>query len=106
MTELNLSNFTYQLGFQNIQGVKSLMFFNGKASFSSLRIFSKPNSEAFFKVSSNSIKRYFGEYYPKNKNFSDANINSNYAYIFSIQFRECQIGEIFLSKLNRCLYFY
>ena len=78
-----------------------MKFDKGMASFSSLIFFAQPNSEVFFKATTFSITRYFGEFLINQGNFSDWNNNNLYAYVFSIKFRECITGEIFIKKINR-----
>ena len=100
--ELNSLNFSKNDTFQNIQGTKSNRLYSGKANFFPQKIFSKPNSEVFFKATSSIITRYYGEFFVQHlKNFSDFNFNQNYLYIFSIMFRECIVGEIFITQINR-----
>jgi len=97
-------NSTGTFGFQNIEGVKSLTLKNGEATFSPLAIFSKPDTEVFFKATTPFISKYYTEYFQNNTNLSDFNFNQNYYYIFSITFRDCIIGEIFLSQINRLIF--
>lgn len=89
--------------FRNIQGQKSLSFSKGKVSFQGLKIFSPTNSEAFFKVTSPVLSKYYQEYSENYEN-SDIELNQQYAFVFSIHFRECLLGEIFISKMNRFNY--
>lgn len=86
--------------FRNIQGQKSLAFSKGKVSFKGLKFFSPTNSEAFFKVTSPILSKYYEES-SENYKISDIQLNQVYTFVFSIYFRECLFGEIFLSKLNR-----
>lgn len=88
-------------GFQNIEGVKTVEFSKGKAFFANLKINAQPNSEIFFKITSSSILRFYSEKFSNNPNISNFNLNNNYAYIFSIKFRKCERGEIFLKQINR-----
>ena len=96
----NSSNMTSQ-GFQNIQGVKSIFWSHGSASFSNLSFFAVPNTEVFYKISTSAISRYFSEYFGKNPDLTDFNQNNQYAFLFSIHFRKCQLGEIFIKQINR-----
>lgn len=89
------------IGFENIEGRKTIEFNEGKAQFSSLKIYAKPDAEIFFKITSSSITRYYSEYLLNDSNISDQNLNNNYAFVFSIKFRKCQRGEIFFSQINR-----
>ena len=66
-----------------MEGSKALQIVNGKASFSSLKIYAKPNSEVFFKVTTSAITRYFGEFLTSKNNFSNHNKSGEYSYIFS-----------------------
>lgn len=86
--------------FRNIQGQKSLTFSKGKASFQGLKLFSPTNSEAFFKVTSPVLSKYYEDSLESYEN-SDIQLIQQYAFIFSIHFRECLLGEIFISKMNR-----
>ena len=102
----NISFFSFpnnsnSLGFQNIQGVSRLKLINGKSTFSPEKIFAHPNTEVFLKVTSSRILRYYTELLSTKSTLSDFNINGNYAFIFSIKLRECIVGEIFLSQINR-----
>ena len=84
-----------------MEGAKALQIKNGKASVSSLKIYAKPKSEVFFKVAISAITRYFGEFLASENNFSNQNDSGDYSYFFSISFRDCIIGEIFISQINR-----
>ena len=77
---------------KSITGITSLQLKKGTASFSKLSFFVQPDTEAFFKVSSNSITRYYSEFFPSETNISDFQLKNKYIYIFSIQFRKCEIG--------------
>ena len=80
----------------------SFKIYKGQAVFSPLKIFAKPNSECFFKLSSSKILKYYSKYLDNDeKSYSDLEINGKYVYIFSIKLRECKIGEIFITKINR-----
>ena len=89
------------IGFENIEGRKNIEFKEGKAPFSSLKIYAEPNAEFFLKITSSSIARYYSEYLLNDSNISDQNLNNNYAFVFSIKFRKCQRGEIFVPQINR-----
>ena len=91
--------------FQDIQGEKSTQFNQGKAIFTSLTFFSDPNYEAFFKVTSSTIIRYYEEYFHP-AGIMNGNLNGEYAFIFSIKFRDCVLGEVFMIKINRSGYFF
>lgn len=97
----NQSNWS---GFQNIQGVTRLKLHEGQAVFSPEKIFSHPNSEVFLKVTSPLILRYYSELFFQNPNLFDLNITRNYAFVFSIKLRECIVGEVFLSQINRLIF--
>ena len=82
-----------------------MILFQGEATFSPQKIFAHPDTEIFFKVTSVLILRYYAEFFSENASFSDFNLNGNYAFLFSIKFRECLIGEVFLSQMNRHHFF-
>ena len=88
-------------GFQSIQGVTQLKFAKGQTIFSPEKLFSHPNTEVFLKVSSPVILRYFTEFFAGQQTLSNINIKGEYAFIFSIKHRECIVGEVFLSQINR-----
>ena len=88
-------------GFQSIQGVTQLKLTKGQAIFSPEKLFSHPNTEVFLKVSSPVILRYFTEFLTGQQTLSNINIKGGYAFIFSIKLRECIVGEVFLSQINR-----
>lgn len=89
-------------GLTSIQGMSEIQIRNGIAIFSPIKIFAQPNNEIFFKVQTNSIPRYYSEFYDEsNNNFSDYNFNDKYLYLFSIAFRDCVVGEIFIKQINR-----
>ena len=88
-------------GFQSIQGVTQLKLTKGQAIFSPEKLFSHPNTEVFLKVSSPVILRYFTEFFAGQQTLSNINIKGEYAFIFSIKLRECIVGEVFLSQINR-----
>ena len=94
-------NETNSSTFQSIFGTTSSQISQGLAIINPLKIFAKPNSEVFFKVQTSLISRYYHEFFPINRNLSDFNLNQQYVYVFSIKFRECIIGEVFNSKINR-----
>ena len=100
----NSSNTSSQ-SFQNIQGVKSIMWYQGVASFQNLSFFAEPISEVFYKISTPAISRYFSEFFEKNINGTDYNQNNRYAHLFSITFRKCELGEIFIKQINRFFFF-
>lgn len=79
-------------------GTKTLAVREGKASFKNLRIFAEPNSQLFLKVTTSAITQYFLEFSEKYSYFSDFNLQGTYTFIFSIEFRSCQIGEIFMKQ--------
>ena len=54
-----LKNYDDNSSFKAIEGPKSLTITNGKASFMSLKLFSKPNSEIFFEITASKITRFF-----------------------------------------------
>ena len=87
--------------FKMIDGSKSMFLSQGRANFSALKIFAKPNSEVFFKVTTDRISRYFAEFFDTNNYFTHGNIGNEYAYIFSIRLRDCRKGEIFVQQINR-----
>ena len=91
------------LGFQNIQGVTRLKLESGKAIFSPEKFFADPNAEVFLQVTNPNILRYYHEFFSGNETFADYNLNGKYAFIFSIKLRECIVGEIFLSQINRLI---
>lgn len=87
---------------QNFQGITTINFRKGAASFSSLQIFADPNSEVFLKASTSAINKYYGNFFNiYGKNYSDQNSNGAYSYIFSVKLRKCQKGEIYLKQTNR-----
>lgn len=87
---------------QNFKGVSTLSITQGKALFDSLQIFSDPNSEALLKVTTPSIEEYYERFFEKTgKNLSSQNMSAAYSYIFSIHFRKCEKGEIYLNQINR-----
>ena len=96
-----LNNIKNDSSFKMLVGTKSFTLVKGKANFSSLKIYAKPNSEVFFKVTTTSISRYFAEFFQHNQDLTDSNIENQYAYIFSLYFRDCIKGEIFLEEINR-----
>lgn len=98
-----LFNNSNALGFQNIQGVTRLKLVSGKATFSPEKFFAHPNAEVFIKVTNPNILRYYNEFFSGNETFADYNLNGKYAFIFSIKLRECIVGEIFLSQINRLI---
>ena len=87
--------------FKAIEGAKSLTISEGKVYFSSLKIFSKPDSEVFFAISTTKITRFYSEFFVSEKNFSDNSDNLKYSYVFSIKFRNCIIGEVYIEQINR-----
>lgn len=89
-------------GLTSIQGISEIQTKNGEALFSPAKIFAQPNSEVFFKALTSSISRYYNEFFEfQNNSFSDFNLNNNYIYLFSVVFRDCVIGEIFIENINR-----
>ena len=88
-------------GFQNIQGITRLKFLNGQAIFSPEKFFAHPNSEVFLKITTPNILRYYNELFSTNSNLFDLNLYGSYAFVFSIKLRDCIVGEIFLSQINR-----
>lgn len=76
---------------------------NGEAIFSPIKVFAQPNTEVFFKAQTSSVSRYYNEFFDGNNNFSDYNFNGNYMYLFSMVFRDCVIGEVFIEQINRFL---
>ena len=106
--DVNFTNFPWFMnqllmsptGFQNILGISNLKVSKGQAFFTPSKIHSKPNTEVFFKVTSPTILRYYSEYFSSN-DLSHLNIDGTYAFIFSIKFRDCIVGEVFLSQINR-----
>ena len=92
----SLINNSNSSGFQSIQGVTQLALNEGQAIFSPEKLFSHPNTEVFLKVTSPLILRYYSELFPGNKTLSDFNL-------FSIKLRECIVGEVFLSQINRSI---
>ena len=82
--------------------MKSKTLTKGTSIFSSLKIYAKPDSEVFFKVIASDITRYYGEFFDLNNHYiSDSNVSNTYSYIFSIRFRECVVGEIYIEQINR-----
>ena len=100
----SLFNHSNTTGFQNIQGVTRLKLHEGQAVFSPEKIFAHPNSEVFLKVTSPLILRYYSELFFQSSNLFDLNITRNYAFVFSIKLRECIVGEVFLSQINRFIF--
>ena len=99
MLGMNTENITSS--FKMIEGPQSVIVREGRADFSTIKFFAEPNSEVFFKVTADTISRYFTEYFPTNDNLTNSNLVNIYAYIFSIKFRDCIKGEIFKSQINR-----
>ena len=99
----SLINNSNSSGFQSIQGVTQLSLIDGQAIFSPEKLFSHPNTEVFLKVTSPLILRYYSELFPGNKTLSDFNLKGSYAFVFSIKLRECIVGEVFLSQINRSI---
>lgn len=98
---------TNQSKTNNIQGVTALSLEKGEAIFAPSRIYGTPSSYAAFKASNPSITRYYSEFFGKtNTNLSDFDLDGQYFYVFLINFRECEIGEIFIEQLNRLLDYY
>ena len=90
-TELNTMvslNDTNSSSFQSIFGTTSSPLSQGTAMINPLKIFTKPNSELFFKVQTSLITRYYEEFFPNQRNLSDFNLNQQYFYLFSIKFIE------------------
>lgn len=86
--------------FQNIQGSKSFQINGGKSVFSPYKIFATPEKEAFLKVTSPVITMYYNLF--KNLyQISDFEYFGDYYLVFSLYFRGCVIGEIFLFQINR-----
>lgn len=87
---------------QNFQGVTTISFRKGSASFSSLQIFADPNSEVFIKASTSVINKYYGNFFNIfGKNYSDQNSSGSYSFIFSVKLRKCEKGEIYIKQTNR-----
>lgn len=65
--------------------------------FSNLTFFSNLSTVCFLKMTSNQINRYYKQY---SNFFSDyeININETYAFKIKINFRDCDIGEYYLSQ--------
>lgn len=66
-------------------------------------MFSKPGNEIILKVSTNAIQKYYASYF-NNEQTDHIDFDNKYYYLFSIKFRECVMGEIFIEKLNRYIY--
>ena len=97
----NFINEDYDSSFKMIDGSKSMLLSNGSAIFSHLNIYAQPDSEVFFKVTTDSISRYFAEFLNNDNYLTDSNIENKYAYIFSVRIRDCIKGEIFVHQINR-----
>lgn len=85
-----------------IEGGNSLTLSKGEGIFTPSKIFALPNSKAIFMVSTPAITRFYKEFFDKTSlEMSNFNENGQYFYIFSLEFRECRIGEVFISQINR-----
>lgn len=92
-------------GFRNIQGITEMSLSQGETVFSNFRISALPNTEMFFKVETSEISRFYSEYFVSTGNLSDYEYSKNYKYIFSMKFRQCEIGEIYISQINMFEFF-
>ena len=65
---------------------------------SDLRFYHLPNSKIILEVTSTTITKFFSKYL--NESLNEINSNFIYKMLMSVEFRDCIIGEYYISSLK------
>ena len=94
---LSLSSRSFKKGYISFINLK-LVEGIGLNIVTDLKFYYKPKSKIKIAVTSNAVGKFYSSYIISST--SEINIESNYAFIFEINFRECLFGEYFRSDLH------
>lgn len=88
-----------------IEGISEKLVNNGEVIYEDIKIYFTPQANSKIKIMATNIEKYYRNFLYMNNFTFENEINNEYYYTIDLNFRKCEVGEVYRQQIQKYFYY-